>query len=312
MPPAAPGTWIVTRRRIPEHVVPGKRLGRHVGHDSRNLAYPWRRADGRQLTDQLWTRHIPILDQGEVGSCTGNAETGSLGSDPDYAALPVAYGPGGHQALNEQLAVAIYSAAETIDGDGPYPPNDNGSTGPSAAKAAMNMGLISGYLHCLSLADVLDALEEHPVCIGSNWYDSMDSPDSSGLVAISSGAQVRGGHEYLCRGKSVEDKLVFLDNSWGTGWGKGGSFSYSWDTLERLLAEQGDGTVSLPLSAPAPTPVPVPTPTPAPPGPNPGPGPDDADLALYRQTRTWAGEHHVGSNHQVAQDLSRWYAAKGF
>jgi hypothetical protein len=302
MPAASPGTWIVTRRRITEHVVPGKRLGRHVGHDSRNLAYPWRRQEDRQLTSQLWSRSIPVLDQGQVGSCTGNAQTGTLGCDPDVGALPA-----GHPALDENLALKIYSAAETIDGDGPYPPNDNGSTGPSAAKAAMKMGLISGYLHCLSLADVLDALEEHPVCIGSNWYDSMDAPDSSGLVTVSAGAQVRGGHEYLCRGKSVEDKLVFLDNSWGTGWGKQGSFTYSWNTLDRLLHEQGDGTVSLPLTVPAPTPVPAPVPTP-----NPGPGPDEADLALYRQTRTWASERHVGANHQVANDLTAWYNRKGF
>jgi hypothetical protein len=293
------GTWTVTAQRIEQHHLPGMYLGRNVYHDSRNLAYPWQRQDGRELASQMWTRHIPILDQGQVGSCTGNAETGSLGSDPDFGALP----PSPPQ-LNEALALRIYSGAETIDGDGPYPPNDNGSSGPSAAKAAKNLGLISGYLHCLSLADVLDALEEHPVCIGSNWYDSMDRPDSSGLVSISAGASIRGGHEYLCRGKDVDRQLVFLDNSWGTGFGVKGSFSYSWATLERLLGEQGDGTVSLPLTVtpPAPVPVPVPVPVPA----------DDADLALFRQTQAWAGEHHVGQNKAVAGDLARWYSAKGF
>jgi hypothetical protein len=310
MPAASPGTWTVTRRRITQHHLPGMYLGRNVCHDSRNLAYAWQRRT-RELTDQLWPRHIAILDQGDIGSCTGNAETGALGCDPCSGALPA-----GHPALDENLALTIYSGAETIDGDGPYPPNDNGSSGPSAAQVAKNLGLISGYLHCLSLADVLDALEEHPVCIGSNWYDSMDSPDSSGLVAISSGASIRGGHEYLCRGKSVADRLVFLDNSWGTGWGKQGSFSYSWDTLERLLAEQGDGTVSLPLTAPVPTPTPTPPPTPpptpAPPGPDPGPGPDDADLALHRQTLAWTQERHVGQARDVARDLKAWYTAKGF
>jgi hypothetical protein len=85
--------------------------------------------------------------------------------------------------------------------------------------------------------------------IGSNWYDSMDSPDSSGLVTISPNAVVRGGHEYLARGLDVDKHLVHLDNSWGTSYGINGSFSYSWDTLTRLLSETGDGTILNPLAA---------------------------------------------------------------
>jgi hypothetical protein len=299
----ANGTWTITRRRIPWEAAssrgPALPLGRNVFHDSRNLAYAWRRDENRVLTSQLWVRHVPVLDQGSVGSCTGNAETGALGTDPLFGALPPS-----PPMLDENLALRIYSGAESIDGDGPYPPNDFGSSGPSAAKAAMQLGLISGYLHCLSLADVLDALEQHPVCIGSNWYTSMDSPDSSGLVAISPGATVRGGHEYLCRGKDTAARLVFCDNSWGTGWGQNGSFSYSWDTLGRLLSEQGDGTVSLPLTTPVPQPVPPP--------PAPGPSPDAADLALYRQTHAWAAGHHAGQARTIAADLKTWYAAKGF
>jgi hypothetical protein len=253
----APG-YTTYRRRIEERVVPGRRLGRHVRHDSRSLLYPWQDS-GEALKDVLLTRHIVILDQGDVGSCTGNAETGALGTDPLYGTLP----PDQQARLNEALALALYSAAETIDGDGPYPPQDNGSTGISVCKAAKNAGLISGYTHCLSLAHVLDAISSgHPVIIGSSWYDSMDSPDSSGLVTISPGAQVRGGHEYLARGIDTARKLVFLDNSWGAGWGDQGSFSYSWDTLHRLLSEQGDGTVSVPVSQPPPQPAP-PSPDPA-------------------------------------------------
>jgi hypothetical protein len=252
--------YTVYREHIKEHAVPGKPLGRHVHHDSRSLLYPYRES-GAALKDTLLTRHVGILDQGSVGSCTGNAETGALGTDPLYGGLSSAQ----QAKLSEKLALALYSAAEVIDNDGPYPPNDNGSTGLSVCKAAKNAGLISGYVHCLSLASVLDAISAgSPVIIGSNWYDSMDTPDSSGLVTISADAQVRGGHEYLARGIDTERKLVFLDNSWGTSYGVKGSFSYSWDTLQRLLSEQGDGTVSVPLSQPAPTPQPTPTPTPSP------------------------------------------------
>jgi hypothetical protein len=208
-------------------------------------------------------------------------------------ALPAACPP-----LDENLALKIYSGAETIDGDGPYPPQDNGSSGPSAAQVAKNLGLISGYLHCFSLADVLDALETGPVGIGSNWYDSMDSPNRDGLVTITPGASVRGGHEYLCRGKDTARQLLFLDNSWGAGWGAAGAFTYSYTTLERLLSEQGDATVSLPLTAPAPTPVPVPVPGSS----------VDVDFSLV--LHPWVLMHHVGGNAKVARAAQTWLEAK--
>ncbi len=290
--------WTTHRARIPWQHVDGFHpmpLGRNIYHDSRNLAYPWQR-NAPSLTSQLWARHIPILDQGQVGSCTGNEQVGALGTDPLIGALP-----SGRPALDEYLALKIYSGAETIDGDGPYPPNDNGSSGPSAAQVAKNLGLISGYLHCFSLADVLDALETGPVGIGSNWYDSMDSPGPSGQVNISPGAQVRGGHEYLCRGKDVDKQVVYLDNSWGAAWGANGSFSYSYATLERLLAEQGDATVSLPLTAPTPVPVPVP----------PVPVNSAADTKFAAVLHPWVKLHHVGGNGQVSRDAQTWLTAKG-
>lgn len=292
--------WTTYQRRIPWHPADGDRvlpLGRHVNHDSRNLAYPYRRS-APVIVTRLHTRQIPILDQGSVGSCTGNAQVGVMGTEPNYGDLP-----NPHMALDEALALRIYSDAEMIDGDGPYPPNDYGSSGPSAAKAAMKLGLISGYTHCLSLHDVLDALQVWAaVSIGINWYDSFDSPSSSGLIAISPGASVRGGHEPMLRGVDAENKTVFGDNSWGAGWGLKGSFYMSWDTLTRLLAEEGDGTVSIPSLQPAPVPVP-PTPTPTPIQP--------ADLTLYNETRAWARARHVGSNRAAAGSVARWAKAKG-
>jgi hypothetical protein len=299
-------TYTVKVRKIEWHPAPRHLgvlpLGRHVVHDSRNLAYRYQRTTPVVVT-RMHTRQIPILDQGSVGSCTGNGEVGVLGTEPNWGDLPK-----GHPALDEALALRVYSGAETIDGDGPYPPNDNGSSGPSAAKAAMKLGLISGYTHCLSLADVLFALQERAVSIGINWYDSFDSPPSSGLLTISPGAQVRGGHEPMLRGVDAEAKTVFGDNSWGTSWGVSGSFTMGWDTLDRLLHEDGDGTVSVPLSQPAPTPTP-------PPSPAPDPGPphwDGNDEALWNATLAWSHARHIGANARAAKLVRDWGTAKGF
>lgn len=256
----------VHRRAIPEAVVSGRRLGRHVHHDPRSLQYQVV-PDGTVKTVR-WDRSIPVLDQGDVGSCTGNAATGHLGTAPEYATLTSQIAAG-HLHLDEADALTLYSAAEVIDGDGPYPPNDNGSSGLSVAKAAKNAGLISGYTHMTSLAACQTAIQGGPFIVGSDWHSSMDNPDANGLVTVS--GTVRGGHEYECIGYDAATDLWEFVNSWGTSYGKAGHFFYSSASLMKLLAADGDATQFTPLSqpAPVPTPAPTPTPTPAPPGPPP-------------------------------------------
>lgn len=256
----------VTVRQIPEIVVEGKRLGRHIRHDDRSLQYL--HADGTPTTVK-WTREIAVLDQGDVGACVGNACTGVLGTDPDYGDLAALLKSG--LTLDESEALSLYSAAEVIDGDGPYPPNDNGSSGLSVAQAAKAAGLCSGYQHATSIAQAHTAIQAGPVMIGSNWYTSFDTPDANGLVAIAAGATVRGGHEYEAIGYDVDTDLWECVNSWGDSYGVAGHFFMSTATLTQLLSEQGDVTSLVPLSQP--TPVPTPAPVPTPPTPEPGPTP---------------------------------------
>lgn len=255
----------VTTRQIPEIIVEGKRLGRHVNHDDRSLQYLLPEAD--QVLTIRWTRDIPVLDQGDVGSCTGNACTGILGTLPDYADLSAKLAAG--LVLDENEALRLYSAAEVIDGDGPYPPNDNGSSGLSVAKAAQAAGLCSGYVHALTIAAAHTAIQTGPFMVGSDWYTSFDTPDGNGLVAIAPGATVRGGHEYECIGYNATTDLWEFVNSWGTSFGVAGHFFYSTATFQALLNTQGDVTALVPLSQPAPVPVPAPTPPIAPPPPVP-------------------------------------------
>jgi hypothetical protein len=288
-------------QHIHEHRIPGKRLGRHIRQDSRSALYPYRARAGVVISAQLWARRIPILDQGDLGSCTGNALTGALGTDPDYADLPA-----GHPALDEAEAVKLYSAATKLDDyPGSYPPQDTGSDGISVCKAAQAAGLISGYTHCTDLPMMEAALMAGPVIVGVNWYDSFDRPDSTGYVEISADAFVRGGHEFLVRGIDPASQRFRADNSWGTSWGDGGSFQFSYATMTRLLAEQGDCTVPVPVAQPAPVPTPTPDqPTPA----------DVAFAAVLNGTdrpgHPWIDEHHVAYNHRVQQAAIIWLQAK--
>jgi hypothetical protein len=161
--------------RIPEIVVEGKRLGRHIHPLSLQLVGRHPLVGVRELVSVEHPRHCPILNQGNVGSCTGNATVGSLGTTPVFEGLPV-----NHRALNEVLALQIYSDAEVIDGDGPYPPNDNGSTGPSVAQVARADGYAADYRHYTDIDSFLQALQDGPVMVGANWYSSFDNPSATG------------------------------------------------------------------------------------------------------------------------------------
>lgn len=277
-------------KHLTEHKVKGKRLGRHVKHDPRSLWYPYPAQDVATLVSVRHHRGIPVLNQGDVGSCTGNATEGALGCVPFLATLadnsrcPTPSGD-----TDEQQAVQLYGEATALDDyQGTYPPEDTGSDGLSVAKAAQKAGLISGYTHCLDLNSALTALSQQPVIAGINWYDSFDEPDAHGLIKISKGATVRGGHEICLDELNVEKKLIGFTNSWGTDWGVEGRAYFSWADLKRLLKEDGDVTVFTPLSQPAPTPTPPPTP---------GDNPLD-DLVKQIQTfivdvNRWLKDHHL-------------------
>jgi hypothetical protein len=233
---------------IPESIVPGFRLGRHIDHDARRAARPFA---GPRLTvnNVNWPRANPILNQGDVGSCTANASVGALGTTPLYQALPA-----NHPDLNEQEAVKLYSLEEVALGYGPYPPNDDGGTGPAIAQVVETAGFISAFNHYVTLEDSLQALMLGPVIIGINWYTSFDTPTPSGIVVIAPGATVRGGHEVVVRSVNTATSMIGFDNSWGlNAWTPDGSGFMSFATFSTLLSEQGDTTAFVPLESKADT-----------------------------------------------------------
>jgi hypothetical protein len=275
-----------TVRRIPEKPGAG-RLGRHVRHDPRSLSYLV--PETTTPTTAMWTRRVPVFDQGNTGSCTGNAAAGVLGTSPFYETLPAGL------VDDEREAVSLYSAATALDDyPGTYPPTDTGSDGLSVAKAAQKAGLISGYQHITSVAAAQTAIISGPFIVGCNWWTSMDSPDGNGLVKVS--GTVRGGHEFACHGYDATADLWWFTNSWGTGWGKDGKFCMSSASFAKLLADQGDATVFLAVA-----PFPPQPPAPVPPGP-PAPTPLPANVLTWARmvvTQKWRSHH----DRLIAQEI---------
>ncbi len=115
--------------QLPERVVGGKRLGRHVAHDPRSREFTAHRA-ARIVSVTHQATGLP-LDQGQIGSCTANALCGALDSAPDF---------GGGPPLNEKDAISLYELETKMEGQ-PYPPNDPGGSGLMVCKAAKDRGL---------------------------------------------------------------------------------------------------------------------------------------------------------------------------
>lgn len=228
---------------LPETKVEGKRLGRYVHHDSRSRDYP---ADTANQLVSVKHKTIGLpLNQGQLGSCTSNALCGALNTQPNYKRDGKVYG--------ELDAVRLYKWETAAEGE-PYPPNDPGGSGLMVCKSAQQHYWISGYQHAFGIQHALLALVQRPVITGVSWYTSFDTPDETGMVAITPNATVRGGHEILADEINVADGATINDldqiivgfmNSWGRGYGIGGRFYMTAATWATLLNQHGDVTVPI-------------------------------------------------------------------
>jgi hypothetical protein len=288
----------MTAYQIEEEVIPEMRLGRHVSHDPQSLRYPFR-APGLPITNARWSRDTDVvLDQGNLGSCTGNAATGTLICSNDnhlHSNLSSTQLTG----LNEDLARQIYSKATELDSwPGVWPTEDTGSDGLSVAKAAAAFGYISSYAHCFTWQDAVTALTIGPIIVGINWYSGFDNPAGDGLIAKT--GSIRGGHEICFDEVDSDNKLVWFRNSWSDQWGLRGRACMTWDTFSAILAEDGDATVLAPLTAPVPPPVPTP------------PTQGEADQELLDISKDWVGHRKTyAPNEALRQVLIRWRSSRG-
>lgn len=218
---------------LEEHPLEGKPLGRHVEHDPRSWDYAIEAEPESALRAVSWHRRGSAFNQGNLGSCTGNAIAGALNTAPFQPTEP--------HLMTEADAVSIYEAATIVDGiPGVYPPDDTGSSGLAVCKVAKSRGLIAGYKHAFSLSATLTALQKGPIIVGVPWYEGFDNPDPSGMVEIA--GQVRGGHEFEIHAFDPASAIVEAWQSWGIHWGLHGRFRFLTSTLGELLSQRGDAT----------------------------------------------------------------------
>ena len=230
-------------------------LGRNVEHDERSRDFAFSIPPPEKLTDVIWPDVSGILDQGNVGSCTGNAAAQLVNTAAFDKMRTIVHKD---TFLTEKDAVTIYSEATKLDNiSGSYPPDDTGSSGLGAAKALKRFRYIETYTHCFTWDQFCAAIATQPVIAGTLWTHNMFTPDSKGVIHVHSIAEgnIAGGHEYMIRGILYSKSLVLMRNSWSYTWCPGsengkvpGEAWISFADFKTLLKNQGDITVPHPIT----------------------------------------------------------------
>lgn len=187
----------------------------------------------------------PVVDQGDLGSCTANAigsglrEYLEIKNQQNLVSLSRLY-LYYHERLiegtvNEDAGAYIRDGMKVLAKLGicpeslhPYIISRFAIPPSQEAEAAAGQYKISDYHRLVNLLDVQRCLAEgYPVVLGMTVYESFesDSVAKSGIVPLpKKNEQVLGGHAMLIVGYKKIGWTLYLivRNSWGTGWGDGG------------------------------------------------------------------------------------------
>lgn len=182
-----------------------------------------------------------VEDQGQLGSCTGNAIVGALecmGSKPtvDLSRLFVYYNERVTEGtVNEDAGAIIRDGIKSIAALGVCPEKawpynvlkfTKKPTATAYKKALPRK--ITSYQRLQTLADMRHCLASgKPFVFGFSVFESFESDAvaATGLMPMPSKLDKNlGGHAVCAVGYDQTKQLVKVRNSWGTGWGDKGYF----------------------------------------------------------------------------------------
>lgn len=198
------------------------------------------------LSVNLRDQCSPVVDQGELGSCTANALASGL---REYLVLQA------KQPLVRLSRLFLYYEERVLEGT---VNEDSGATIRDGMKVLYNIGVcpesddpynIEKFTQPPSLRDILDAhhytiteyfrisnltmmkaalAEGLPVVAGIMVYESLESKEvaKTGIVTMpdTDTEQLLGGHAVLVVGYDDSKQWAIVRNSWGINWGDQGYF----------------------------------------------------------------------------------------
>jgi len=233
--------------QIPQNGKPGMALGRNLELDARSLTYAVTLEKARRpIKPAEWLPKIPTLDQGNLGSCTGNAGTYALSALYGVAMLPPSPNRALSGPLDESFAVQVYHKATVADGfPGTYPPDDTGSSGLGVCRALKASGLIDSYAWALTARSMAVLLQTGGVMIGMPWYEAFFEPKGGFIDDNRKWQQsdIAGGHEVYVEAlemwseKSLDYCVIRFHNSWSDSWGDHGCGRMRLSTYQALKSQ---------------------------------------------------------------------------
>ncbi len=186
----------------------------------------------------------PVYDQGQLGSCTGNAIAGAMEYERDRQGLSdfipsrlfVYYNERALEGtVSSDSGAAIRDGIKVVNSDGVCPetlwPYDIGMFAvkpPKRCYVAAETDKAVQYEAIQTLGDLKDAIASNlSVVFGFTVYQSFESPAvaQSGVLPMPKpGEATVGGHAVVAVGYNDSKNQVIVRNSWGASWGDQGYF----------------------------------------------------------------------------------------
>ena len=194
----------------------------------------------------------PVEDQGNLGSCTGNALAGALEflerkdkvSFTDLSRLFIYYNERAMEhTVKSDAGAQIRDGIKTLAKQGvcseakwPYTVSKFATKPPAACyKDALNHQITS-YQRILTIDEMRTCLADgYPFVFGFTVYESFMTQQvaKTGVGQMpKSGEKVVGGHAVVAVGYDDARKTFVVRNSWGTSWGMKGYFTLPYAYLD--------------------------------------------------------------------------------
>ena len=203
----------------------------------------------------LRTYASPVEDQGQLGSCTGNAIAGAIelidkknNKRLDVSRLfiyyeervlegTVNYDYGAY--IRDGIKVC-YTKGAPLESLWPYNIRKWATKPSTAAYTDALKRKVTGYQRCANFTAVKNALAlGNPVVIGFDVYESFEQgawqlANGSGLMPYpnTSTEQLLGGHAVLIVGYNDSTQRFIVKNSWGTSWADRGYFYMPYTVIQ--------------------------------------------------------------------------------
>jgi C1A family cysteine protease len=231
--------------------------------DSRDLVYAPRLGTLPPEAD-LRPQMPPVYDQGQLGSCTGNAIAGAMEYERDRQGLPdfvpsrlfVYYNERALEGtVSSDSGAVIRDGIKVVNTEGVCPetlwPYNIGMFAvkpPHRCYVAATKDKAVRYEAILTLGDLKDAIASKlSVVFGFTVYESFESQAvaRTGVMPLpKKGESVVGGHAVLAVGYSDAKRHVIVRNSWGASWGDHGYFYMPYQYLTGSKASSDSSPVS--------------------------------------------------------------------